>query len=1533
MQISFFACNKNAVYEYVYTDLMLRQAEQKEAERFYIDKNRFLLHEDIRIYFKWNERGLVFFETPENGCQLLYDTQRMEGKVIQDSLVLKLISIRRECLFLCLLFSQKMRFEFFKTGKQEIRIGKSTENTIYRTDCGNSRSESSDSLSGLLSKRQLCIKRNGRNTEVWIDGRNGIYVNQKHLGRYERKALHYGDELWAFGIKLIWLEEVIAVDMMEIDGQRPLAVRLEIHEAKSAAETNKRQVQQMFSPAPRNRLPMNREPVELEAPPEKREQDKQSLLLTIGPAFTMALPMLLGFGAAIWASSAREGSGAGNGFFMYTGLITAVASALLGSFWAFMNVHQRNKNMLHSEQKRDAVYRSYAADSEQKIREKYRYNRNVLQSTYPIVREYLNSEGNPLLLWNRLETDDDLLTYRLGLGNLDFEVPIIIPKERFSVVEDELKDFPMQLKRHYQELKEVPVCIDLSNEKLHGVIGGNEEHAAGLLRLLALQIAVTNSMKQVCMIFLFSTEKWRLKWLAVLRWLPHVWTGEEHLIAFDDRRAREIAYHAEQLLRQPDGSTRHFIIFSDSYDLLGEELRRDERVSILLFAGDYGELASDCRSIILKTEDFSGWLHLGEQCTFRREILFDNVGLSEAEVYARQLCGMRLRMADTVQEIPKKITIFELLGIKRADKGSICESWKSHRTENSLSIEIGMQKDKRVCYLDAHEKAHGPHGLIAGMTGSGKSEMLQTIVLSISMKFSPEEAGFFLIDYKGGGMAHLFSRLPHLLGSISNLSGSMIYRAMVSIRSENERRQCLFLKNSVNQIHDYQRLFHSGRVAEPLPHIFIIIDEFAELKREEPDFMRELISVAQVGRSLGIHLILATQKPSGTVDDNIWSNARFRICLRVQDRQDSNDMLHRADAAYITNPGCAILQVGNDELFQTFQGAYTMEPYEETDRELEAAVLLDEHGRKKSLYLPDKRGKPDEKSRKADEKKVLQIDCLLEEMIQAAAYMGHTKARPLWLPPLPQKLYYAELLEEDEQEGNDKTETDRILIGRYDHPRKQKQGTFAISLHEGGHHIICGNAACGKSTFLQTILYALLEKETPKTLHSYIIDYSSRLLTGFKESALSGGVFTEEEQKHLPRLFYMLDELLLERKRLLEGGSFTQYQNKNKSLGEKAALPAILIIIDNYGSFREKTGGSFDANIQELSKVGENYGIYLILTASGIGSSELPNRLFENCRSGICLTMNDKYQYCEVLRTSMLKLRLPENIKGRGMAWIDGEILEFQSALCMESENDFERMEKLTKIVRQKNQSYEGSRAKQVPCIPDRPMLSEFLEAWKNTACQKQWRLPAGYEERSGKIFTLPIQDIRRVLVTGKKRTGKKNCMEVMKHAADMCKIPYREITSIEQLIEHFQNDENDEKEQDCPYRLCFIEETGRMINEFYVNRYKRETEKLLCELLGKRSLHKIIARIEYEKLSELSGRKLFEELRQDAYGIHMGGALDSQNIFDFSDIPFSSQCVVKQTGCGTVPKYGASGFYGEVIIPLNDLQTEDTGEGRTCSM
>lgn len=241
---------------------------------------------------------------------------------------------------------------------------------------------------------------------------------------------------------------------------------------------------------------------------------------------------------------------------------------------------------------------------------------------------------------------------------------------------------------------------------------------------------------------------------------------------------------------------------------------------------------------------------------------------------------------------------------------------------------MGLRGQDDIVQLNLHEKAHGPHGLVAGTTGSGKSEIIQSYILSLAVNFHPHDVAFLLIDYKGGGMANLFRDLPHLLGTITNLDGAQSMRALTSIKAELKRRQRLFSEYDVNHINQYQKKYKLGEVPEPMPHLFLISDEFAELKQNQPDFMAELVSTARIGRSLGIHLILATQKPSGVVNDQIWSNSRFKLALKVADRADSQEMLRTPDAADITQSGRAYLQVGNNEVYELFQSAWSGAEYQ-----------------------------------------------------------------------------------------------------------------------------------------------------------------------------------------------------------------------------------------------------------------------------------------------------------------------------------------------------------------------------------------------------------------------------------------------------------------------------------------------------------------------------------------------------------------------------------------------------------------------------
>ena len=195
----------------------------------------------------------------------------------------------------------------------------------------------------------------------------------------------------------------------------------------------------------------------------------------------------------------------------------------------------------------------------------------------------------------------------------------------------------------------------------------------------------------------------------------------------------------------------------------------------------------------------------------------------------------------------------------------------ANETYKTMAVPLGVRGKDDVLSLNLHEKAHGPHGLIAGTTGSGKSEIIQSYILSLAVNFHPHEVAFLLIDYKGGGMANLFKDLKHLVGTITNLDGDEAMRALTSIKLR--KRQRLFGEHDVNHINQYHKLFKEGIATEPMPHLYIISDEFAELKSEQPDFMKELVSTARIGRSLGIHLILATQ------NHLVWLMTKYGLTL------------------------------------------------------------------------------------------------------------------------------------------------------------------------------------------------------------------------------------------------------------------------------------------------------------------------------------------------------------------------------------------------------------------------------------------------------------------------------------------------------------------------------------------------------------------------------------------------------------------------------------------------------------------------------
>ena len=1252
-----------------------------------------------------------------------------------------------------------------------ITIGSKEDNTIcYR-------------FRGLISGQHLKISRSGNAWVMTDTSTNGVFVDTRRVKGTFR--LDFGEHISFFGFHCIFLGAYLLIGCncgnLTVNEERLHPAPVSSEDDRAIVAEKREHTTQYFNRAPRNRTALYRDKIEIEAPPQPKQDKQKPTYLIIGPAFSMAIPMVIGCLMMILASylSRKSGGTMGASPFLFMGLTIAIGAAVVGAVWAVLNLKYDKQQKLAEEEQRFNAYSSYLVAIAGRLREYYIYNTDSLKRRYPSASKCLGYNRNSPALWNRNTTHEDFLFQRLGLGEQDFQVDITIPRERFSLVSDSLQDRPAQIKEEFRKLVNVPVGVSLIDHKLLGIAGPSDRHGAtSLMQVIAAGIAASHSYTDVKMVFLYDEkDKDSLPDWECMRWLPHVWSEDRKIRFMSGNRIEqsEILFHLANVIRSraEKGYARdnrntipkpYYIIFVSKPSLLQGELltkyiydkNASYGITAVLMAENLQQLPNACDVVIENDNYFHGIIDLNRDDTKRKQpVHFDHVERSALEAFGKRLANINIKEVEVNTEIPDRLGFLEMYGVHRPEDLNVAENWRKNRTYNSMKALVGRKAGGADCYLDIHEKAHGPHGLIAGTTGSGKSETLQTYILSLAVNYSPDDVNFFIIDYKGGGMANLFTGLPHLAGKITNLSGNQVHRAMISIKSENLRRQKLFAHYGVNHINAYTRLYKEHQADVPIPHLFIVIDEFAELKREEPDFMRELISVAQVGRSLGVHLILATQKPSGTVDDNIKANAKFRLCLRVQDRQDSTDMLGRPDAAYLTQAGRCYLQVGNDEIFELFQSGYSGSIYTGEVQIASAASMIGRTGRVELMGRP---------VREADEgaKAVTEMDAVIKHLRTTAFNEGYDTSAQLWMPVLSDHIVLKERSFRDwaEQERN-KWEL-RAVVGRYDDPANQMQGDLSIDFAEDGHLAVCGNVVSGKSTFLQTMIYSLITAYSPEHLQMYILDYSGQMLTTYAGAPHVGGIVTDSQPDRADKLFVMLDSIMNERKQTLKGGNFAQFRQNQ---GEK--MPAILIVIDNYASFREKTADKFDARISRLIREGIGYGIYMAISSAGFGMSEIPTRIGDHINNVISLEQQDKYKYMEVLRQSRLQL-LPEGgIKGRGLAVLGDKILEFQTALCLDEEDDFSRGQKIEQLCEEMSSAWNGILPGKIPEIPDNPRMDQLSEEpGYSEAIGDTGLLPFAYDAVDASVYSLKLINHYCLAVTGRARTGRTTILRSIIYSA-----------------------------------------------------------------------------------------------------------------------------------------------------------------------
>ena len=671
----------------------------------------------------------------------------------------------------------------------------------------------------------------------------------------------------------------------------------------------------------------------------------------------------------------------------------------------------------------------------------------------------------------------------------------------------------------------------------------------------------------------------------------------------------------------------------------------------------------------------------------------------------------------------------------------VLSRWENHAPYQSLAVPIGLRGKDDLVYLNLHEKAHGPHGLIAGTTGSGKSETIQSYILSLAVNFHPHDVAFLLIDYKGGGMANLFKDLPHLLGTITNLDGAQSMRALASINAEIHRRERLFGQYGVNHINQYQKKFKLGEATEPLPHLFLISDEFAELKVNQPDFIKELVSIARVGRSLGVHLILATQKPSGVVDDQIWSNSRFKLALKVADRGDSMEMLRTADAAQITQTGRAYLQVGNNEVYELFQTAWSGADYQpEKDH-----LGIEDH----TIYLINELGQYEVLNQDlsgldmAEEIKEVptELDVIVQEINHLHQEEGIAAVAQPWLPPLKERITLDELDKVVPIEAWQKRTAPSVLIGVADIPQAQKQEAVAIDLSKDGNILLYGSPGTGKTTFLQTVAMDLARKQSPENLTMYLLDFGTNGLAPLTQLPHVADSLLLDQTEKIQKFIRIINRELDRRKKLLSEHGVGTIALYREVTGKQE--PTMVILMDSYESMKDEP---YETDLFKLfmriSREGLSIGVHLIITASR--QNNLRAQLYSNFKHQLTLPQNDISEVRGIVGATPLAATM-EDIKGRALMKRD-EVDVVQFALPVAGYNDIQIINNLRDQVQNLKEMWTGHTPAGIPMVPDELTEAAFYGREDVKESMENLEFPIGLDFEMVKTVKIPFDRLKNLV-------------------------------------------------------------------------------------------------------------------------------------------------------------------------------------------
>jgi S-DNA-T family DNA segregation ATPase FtsK/SpoIIIE len=1110
----------------------------------------------------------------------------------------------------------------------------------------------------------------------------------------------------------------------------------------------------------------------LESPPELAEPLARNMAQLL-----MLLPMLAG-GAAMAVMYSNRGGG----------VLTYVVGGLfgvsmLGMFATSFGSHQGTRRAEVDAKRRE--YMRYLAQSRRQARKAAAQQRAALLWRHPPPVRLWSAQASGRM-WERRTTDSDFGEVRVAEGPQKLAIAIVQPQTR--PVEDLEPLTAIALRRFvraHSAVPDLPLAIQLRSFS-RVVLRGEREHVLALARAMVCQFATFHAPDDAVVAVVAAPER-TADWDWV-KWLPHAQddrrsdaAGASRLV-FDSMTALEAA-----LGEEVTGRPRHS---QDAKPLTG--------APHLLVLVDGGEVAPSCalagNGVLGSTMlDLSGmvppdagrWLlclEVGADTVTadrgdRRTRLGrpDGLTLEQATGTARRLAPYRLsHIVETEEATSRIMELPDLLGLGDAAAVDPTHTWRRRNPRERLRIPIGVSADASTIELDFKEAAlegMGPHGLLIGATGSGKSELLRTLVISLAVNHSSDDLNFVLVDFKGGATFASMDALPHTSAVITNLAEelSMVDRMQDAISGEMVRRQEL-LRAAGNYVsrHEYEMARQAGEPLAPLPSLLIICDEFSELLSEKPDFIDLFVMIGRLGRSLGVHLLLASQTLEEGRLRGLDNHLSYRIGLRTFSAMESRVVLGVPDAYELPNaPGHGYLKVGTQTM-QRFRAAYVSGPYRERRgpgrRASQAAMArLVPYS---VAYLPaPPQASPSEvdTGTPADDEAAGRKTTMLDVMINRLRGYG-PPAHQVWLPPLDLSAPLDTLLGPltvDERRGLIAPawrERSRLVVpvGEEDRPYEQRRDPFVARLNgAAGNVIIVGGPRSGKSTLLRTLMCSLALTHSPREVQFMCIDFGGGALRALEGLPHMSGVALRRDLESVRRTVAEVGGILEDREaRFAAAGieSIDAYRDR-KERGEFADDPFgdVFLVVDGYGLLREEQD-DLDSIVTGMAGRCLGFGVHIVLTAARWG--EIRYNVRELFGTKLELRLGDPSD-SEIDRRAAVNV--PQNAPGRGLSPSRMHVLAAAPRIDGRL-GDEELPTGTAELVDRVGAAWPHGSAPRVRLLP-RKLLAE--ELWQ-VADRPAPAIPIGLDETHlAPVYLMPETDIHLV-VFGDAECGKTNLLRLI---------------------------------------------------------------------------------------------------------------------------------------------------------------------------